>query len=167
MLELVIAGIMIVLLATATYSQYMNIVVNAERAAFNGVRGWLQAGANMAMSDAIGRRSRDTLHSLDGANPMRLLEGVMEPPSNYLGELAGEAAAEAEPGHWYFDTDQQVLFYRFAYREAMQGFTRAEDRRIGFRLKFGQLQADNETIKGLKKGSAYQSLHLQPLKSAR
>ena len=146
MFELVIAGIMVLLMATLTYRQYMNIVVDAERAAFDGVRGWLQAGVNLAMSDAIGQRGKPQFDRLDGANPMALLEGVMEPPSNYLGELAGPEVERAEPGNWYFDRDKRVLFYRFRYREAMEGFERAQNLRVGFELKLIAAKADNGTM---------------------
>ncbi|MEH6649053.1 MAG: prepilin-type N-terminal cleavage/methylation domain-containing protein [Motiliproteus sp.] len=145
MLELVVAGLLIVILATATYRQYMNIVVDAEHAAFDGVSGWLQAGLNMRLSSAVAGRQPGLLTDLEGANPMRLLEGVMVPPSNYLGELDAQAAQQAEPGNWYFDLQQRVLVYRFRYREAMEGFERAADQRVGLRLKFAKRSADNGT----------------------
>ena len=145
MLELVVAGLLIVVLATATYRQYMNIVVDAEHAAFDGVSGWLQAGLNMRLSRAVGGQQPELLADLEGANPMRLLEEVMVPPSNYLGELGGQEAQQAEPGNWYFDLQQRVLIYRFRYREAMEGFERAADQRIGLRLKFVKRSDDNGT----------------------
>lgn len=145
MLELVIAGLLIAVLAAASYRQYMDIVVDAEHAAFDGVSGWLQAGLNMRLSRAVVGQQLDPLADLEGANPMRLLEGVMVPPSNYLGELGGQAAQQAEPGNWYFDLQQRVLIYRFRYREAMEGFERAADQRIGLRLKFVKRPADNGT----------------------
>ncbi|MEH6470160.1 MAG: prepilin-type N-terminal cleavage/methylation domain-containing protein [Halopseudomonas sp.] len=145
MLELIVAGLLIVVLATVSYRQYTNIVVDAERAAFSGVRGWLQAGVNLAMSDAIGKRNRTGLAELEGSNPMRLLDGVLSLPSNYLGELEGEAAIQAASGNWYFDLDQRTLYYRFRFRQAMEGFERAQNDRIGFRLKLVRSSADNGT----------------------
>ncbi len=150
LLELVIAGVLITVLVTVSYRQYMAIVVDAEHAAFNGVRGWLQAGLNMTLSNAIGGHHQASLEQLEGANPMQLLDGVMVPPSNYLGELSGSAAEQAEAGHWYFDLDRQLLLYRFRYRAAMNGFERAPDNRVGFRLKFVKPAADN----GLSHASA-------------
>lgn len=144
LLELVVVGFVILVVITASYRQYMNIVVDAEMAAFNGVRGWLQAGVNLAMSDVIGGKGR-RLEEFDGANPMALLENAMSPPSNYLGELEGSAVQQAEPGNWYFDLDQRALFYRFRYREAMQGFEQAPDDRVGFELKLLHGRADNSS----------------------
>ena len=145
MLELVIAGLLIMVLVTVSYRQYMTIVVDAEHAAFNGVRGWLQAGLNMTLSNALGGSRPASLAELEGANPMQLLDGVMVPPSNYLGELSGRAAEQAEPGNWYFDRDRLLLLYRFRYRAAMNGFERAPDNRVGFRLKFVKRSADSRT----------------------
>lgn len=145
LLELVIAGVLILVMATVSYRQYMSIVVDAEQAAFSGIRGWLQAGVNLAMSDAIGNRNRNTLGELEGSNPMRLLDGVLSLPSNYLGELSGSTAVEAQPGNWYFDLDQRVLYYRFRYHQAMKGFEQATDDRVGFRLKLVRPAADNNS----------------------
>ena len=147
MLELLVAGLLIVVLATVSYRQYMNIVVDAEQAAFSGIRGWLQAGVNLAISDAIGRRDRGNLAELEGSNPMKLLDGVLSLPSNYLGELSGAAVDQAKSGNWYFDVDRGVLYYRFRYRAAMQGFERAEDTRVGFRLKSVSPSADNKATR--------------------
>ncbi|RDE18864.1 prepilin-type N-terminal cleavage/methylation domain-containing protein [Motiliproteus coralliicola] len=143
LLELVVVGLVILVVATASYRQYMSLVVDAEIAAFNGVRGWLQAGVNLAMSDAISGRAGRRLEDLDGTNPMVLLDSAMVPPSNYLGELSGLAAQQAEPGNWYFDLDQRALFYRFRYRQAMPGFEQAPDDRVGFELKLLRSRADN------------------------
>ncbi len=138
MLELVVVGLLIAILMTVAYRQYMSLVIDAEHAAFNGVRGWLQAGLHMTMSSAVSHDERALLADLDAANPMRLLQKVMSPPSNYLGELSGTAAAQAEPGNWYFDADRKVLYYRFRYPAAMRGFEEAVEARAGFRLKFVQ-----------------------------
>lgn len=149
MLELVIAGLLIMVLVTVSYRQYMNLVVDAEHAAFNGVRGWLQAGLNMTLSKAIGGHNQTSLAELEGANPMRLLDGVMVPPSNYLGELSGRDAEQAEPGNWYFELDRRLLVYRFRYRAAMNGFERAPDNRVGFQLKLVKPSADR-AVTGLR-----------------
>ncbi len=146
MLELLVAGLLVLVLSSVSYRQYMGIVVDAEQAAFSSIRGWLQAGVNLAMSDALGRHDRG-LAELEGSNPMRLLDAVLLPPSNYLGELRGAASAEVQPGHWYFDLDRGVLYYRFRYRAAMQGFQRAGNTRVGFRLKSVGPSTDNKATR--------------------
>jgi len=150
--ELVVCLLLMVVVASTLYSRYMALVVDAERAAFRGVLGWLQAGVNVRMSLAVTSGDLGGLHSLEGSNPMVLVAQVMEPPSNYLGELAGAAAQEARRGSWYFDPDHGVLVYRTKYQRAFDGFVLADDERIGFQLKLRYGSADkgsNHRISGL------------------
>jgi hypothetical protein len=134
MLQLLVSGLLIVVLGTSSYRQYMSIAVDAERAAFSAVRGSLQAGVNLTMLDVLGRRNRSKLAELEGSNPMRILKRVLSPPSNYLGELSGAAVADAQSGNWYFDLDQGALYYRFRYSQTSEGLERADNDRVGFRL---------------------------------
>ncbi|WP_210398006.1 hypothetical protein [Motiliproteus sediminis] len=142
--ELVICILVIVVVATALYSRYMALVADAERAAFRGVMGWLQAGVNVRMSLALSDGDLSELQQLEGSNPMALVAEVMSLPSNYLGVLDDEAAARARPGNWYFDRDRGLLVYRFRYQSTAEGFTRAADERLGFRLKVNYRPAANQ-----------------------
>lgn len=143
--ELVVCILVIVVVATALYSRYMALVADAERAAFRGVMGWLQAGVNVRMSLAVSNGDLGSLRRLENSNPMELVADVMSLPSNYLGELTEGAAEQARPGHWYFDRDRQLLVYRIRYQSTAEGFTRATDERLGFRLKVNYRAAVNSS----------------------
>ncbi|MFT6915237.1 MAG: hypothetical protein ACJAWL_001540 [Motiliproteus sp.] len=131
MLQILVSCMLIMVVATISFRQYMSIAEDAERAAFNRVRGWLQTGVNLAMVDVL---SPSDLTKFEDSNPMPLLERVMSPPGNYLGELRGAAAADAQSGNWYFDLDQGALYYRFRFNQASTGLDQAENERLGFRL---------------------------------
>lgn len=151
--ELVVCLTLILLLGFGGYLRYMALVVDAERAAFQGVMGWLQAGINLEMGRALVRGDLGELSVLEGRNPMELVTRVMTPPSNYLGALSGEAAAAAEPGNWYYDSERALLVYRVKYEANLEGFRRAPDRRLAFRLKVVYQPADNRgyrRVRGLK-----------------
>lgn len=140
--ELVICLLFMLVVGSSLYSRYMTLVVDAEQAAIRGVIGWLQAGINVRMSLAVTSGDLNGLRGLEGSNPMVLVARVMEPPSNYLGELAGDAAQRAARGSWYFDTERRVLVYRLQYQATAEGFTQAADQRLAFRLKLRYQAAD-------------------------
>ena len=150
--ELVVCLLLMTVVGSILYGRYMALVVDAERAAIRGVIGWLQAGVNVRMSLAVTSGDYGGLGALEGSNPMVLVARVMEPPSNYLGELDGAAAQQAPRGYWYFDRDRGVLVYRLRYQASGDGFVRAADQRIGFRLKLRYRAADKhpgQRISGL------------------
>ncbi|MCW8887350.1 MAG: prepilin-type N-terminal cleavage/methylation domain-containing protein [Motiliproteus sp.] len=143
LLELVVALVVIIVLATGSYLRYMDLVIDAERAAFKGGWGWLRAGVNMEMSEALGSGGFDSLSELEQTNPMALVLKVMEPPSNYLGELKGRNAEKSKPGHWYYDLDQRLLIYHVRYNQNLQGFMEDSYNRLKFKLKVVRRDADN------------------------
>lgn len=150
--ELVICLLFMVVVGSSLYSRYMTLVVDAEQAAIRGVIGWLQAGINVRMSLAVTSGDLNSLRGLEGSNPMVLVARVMEPPSNYLGELTGDVAQQAARGSWYFDSERRVLVYRLQYQATAEGFTQAADQRLAFRLKLRYQTADTaggEQIRGL------------------
>ncbi|MFT5722327.1 MAG: hypothetical protein ACI9W6_002653 [Motiliproteus sp.] len=142
MLQLLVSGLLILVLVTLSYRQYMSIAADAERAAFTRVRGSLQAGVNLAMAGVKNWQNSSESAELEGSNSMDLLERVLSPPSNYLGELSGAAVTGAQSGNWYFDLDQRALYYHFRYSQASEGLERADNLRIGFRIASEHPAAD-------------------------
>ncbi len=142
LLELVIAIVVILLLATGSYIRYMALAADAERAAFKGVSGWLRAGLNMEVSGALGRNDMASLEALEMSNPMSLVMKVMEPPSNYLGELSGTEARNAAAGHWYYDLDQRLLAYHVRYNRNLEAIAGTNYNRLYFKLKVSFRPAD-------------------------
>ncbi len=143
LLELVIALALIIVLATSSYTRYMGLVVDAERAAFRGVWGWLRSGINMEMSEALSSRGFESLTELEHTNPMILVMKVMESPSNYLGELSQQEVHQAAPGSWYYDLDQRLLVYHVRYTENIEGIEGDADKRLKFKLKVVRRNADS------------------------
>ncbi|MEH6628593.1 MAG: prepilin-type N-terminal cleavage/methylation domain-containing protein [Motiliproteus sp.] len=160
LVELVVALAVIFVLVAGSYWRYMDLVVDAERAAFKGVWGWMRAGINMEMSHALGSEGFESLAALEQSNPMALVMKVMDPPSNYLGELSEQQAKRAEPGHWYYDLDQRLLIYRVRYTENLVGISDSSDNRLKFKLKVIHRSADSKDNKGNARVSG---LQLKPM----
>ena len=161
LVELVVAVVVILVLLTGTYVRYMALVADAERAAFQGVMGWLQAGLNMEMGRALTGGGKQQLQALQDGNPMVLVSKIMEVPSNYLGELDSQQSKNAKPGHWYFDLDQRLLVYRVRYDENLEGIEKSGDNKLSFVLKVVYDTADNSNDGTSQRAVRY--IRLQPL----
>ena len=143
LLELLVAAAVILVLVAGAYSRYMELAIDAERAAFKGVIGWLQAGINMEMGHALTQGGMQNLEHLEHSNPMALVLRVIEPPSNYLGELNQQQALGVEPGFWYFDLHQKSLIYRVRYDQNLEGIDKLDNNKLSFILKLVYSPADN------------------------
>ncbi len=161
LVELVVALAVIFVLVAGAYMRYMELVVDAERAAFKGVWGWMRAGINMEMSHALSNQGFDSLIELEQSNPMVLVMKVMDPPSNYLGELSATEAKKASPGHWYYDLDQRLLVYHVRYTENLIGITDHPDKRLKFKLKVSRRGADSKINKASSPISGLQLLPIE------
>ncbi|OMH39532.1 type II secretion system protein [Motiliproteus sp. MSK22-1] len=143
LLELLVSAVIILVLVAGAYMRYMELAIDAERAAFKGVIGWLQAGMNMEMGHALTQGGMQNLEHLEHSNPMALVLKVMEPPSNYLGELDQQQALAAEPGFWYFDLHQKSLIYRVRYDQNLEGIDKLDNNKLSFVLKLVYSPADS------------------------
>ena len=157
LLELMVATVIILVLVAGTYMRYMELAIDAERAAFKGVIGWLQAGMNMEMGEALAQGGMQNLEHLENANPMSLVLKVMEPPSNYLGELRSNEVLNAEPGSWYFDLHQKRLIYRVRFDQNMEGIDKLDNNKLSFVLKLIYSPADSKGRRAIRR------VRLQPL----
>ncbi len=146
--ECLIAGCLILIIATGTYSRYQSLAIEAEQAAFKGMVSWLNAGINLTLSDAYSRGKLEEIDELHSTNPLQLLQPLMTVPSNYLGEISTESASQAPPAHWYYDLDQRRLVYHVRYTENLDGLLVA-NQRIYFQLKVRHpLTLNEQTIAG-------------------
>ncbi|WP_207060644.1 Tfp pilus assembly protein FimT/FimU [Motiliproteus sp. SC1-56] len=141
--ELVVCLLLITVLATLAYLHYQRLAVDAERAAFRGVLGWLRAGINLERTRALGSGQPASLEALEGTNPMALLARVVTPPANYVGERNGDEALAVPGGRWYFDSGTGQLVYRVRYAANRRGLPPGVER-VGFSLKVHPAPADKK-----------------------
>ncbi len=170
LLELVIVVVIIVVLASGVYLRYIELVVDAERAAFQGVLGWLQAGINMELSESLAQGSLQGIQRLEQTNPMALVAKIMEPPSNYLGELGPEEGAKVAPGHWYYDLGQRQLVYHVRYNRNLVGAEAVDGNRLIFQLKVVFRAADSRgrrAVRGVDLRPQQQAFWSTPLSFGR
>lgn len=120
--ENLLVVILVAVLVVVAYQRFVALRVQAERLAMDQVLADLRSvtlehalhlGASGAAADPT-------------ANPVNWLP---QPPSNYMGALAGPDPATVPAGQWYFDTRAQLLVYRVdhaAYFDSpLQGAARA------------------------------------------
>ncbi len=107
--ELTVVIVLIGVFIAVALSRLLPWLDEAERVAVLRVEGQLRSSVVMEAARRIARGEGASIVELDGANPMTLL---LEPPRNYVGELAAGTQQETPARHWYFDTGSRRLVYR-------------------------------------------------------
>ncbi len=105
--EIMLVVILLMVFIGIALRMFLNFAADAERMEMQEVLDSLQTSVMTVMSEHLIKDGLEHLESLDGTNPMRLLQKA---PVNYAGEL-GSNDPRPDAGHWYFDRDRQVLIY--------------------------------------------------------
>ncbi len=108
-LEVVLVVVLIGSLIAVAASRLLPYVDHAERIAVLRLEGQLRSVLLLEAAKRISNGESATLTELHSSNPMALL---LEPPPNYLGELAGPVPHELPERTWHFDTERRQLVYR-------------------------------------------------------
>ena len=155
LLELVVVIAIISLLAAVGLDRYYRLLVDVERATMEHNLGVMRSAVAMQVAAYFVAGSMAELDRLVGGNPMELLA---EPPENYLGVRSQDEAVDAEPGNWFFDAQEQVLYY--LVRNTVFFEANLNDPvRVGFRILPVYSQKDQ--------GEYISGLSLRPLNSYR
>jgi general secretion pathway protein G len=86
----------------------------AEEAAARQTVAALRTALQVEVARALAQGRTDTLATLAGQNPIRLLA---RPPANYLGEFALSAQGRVARHGWVFDPRDKILVYLTSERE--------------------------------------------------
>lgn len=115
--ELMVVVALIVFLFVAAIENLLPLRGEAERSAVLATVGTLQSALGM---EAI-RRTMDgggvSVGAMVGANPM---DWLAVKPANYAGVIDG-GMEDLPPGHWGYDAEKKILFYRVRYPEYFRG----------------------------------------------
>ena len=130
-LIVVIVGILMVAFLTRLMS--LNTVIERHRVQLTIYN--IETALALAVVQYLYADERHKLAELIDSNPMA---NLVEPPANYLGERR-DPAADAPPGHWYFDPHQGLLVYRLRYPQQIQT-TLENPARLRFRVVAGGSQ---------------------------
>lgn len=109
LLELVIVFIILGILLGMALERFLPYIEEAERVSVIRVEGQLRSTLMMEAAERVARGQSVTVTDLNGANPVNFL---VEPPTNYTGEVESAPPDGAEPRHWYFDTSRRELVYQ-------------------------------------------------------
>jgi len=107
--ELVVVIALIGILIAVAANRLLPYMDEAERVAVLRVEGQVRSSLVMEAAQRIVRGQAASISTLEGSNPFKFL---LEPPKNYVGELARGDAGQAPLRHWYFDQDEHRLVYR-------------------------------------------------------
>ena len=111
MLELVVVVIIISIIGVVAVNRFWQWSVVAERASLQSVVGAMRTALGLETTRLALRQQLSQVPKLIGSNPMNLLA---QAPDNYLGEIDPDKQPSKE-GHWYFDSNEQLLVYRLRY----------------------------------------------------
>jgi hypothetical protein len=106
--EMVVVICSIVILYMVAEERLNQMPAAAERANFIGVLQQIKTGVSFEMVTRLARGQSGEVRQLEGANPMDFL---IEPPSNYRGELELVTDAVERRNSWYFETATGELVY--------------------------------------------------------
>ncbi len=98
----------IVILYMVAEERLNQLPAAAERANFMGVLEQVKTGVNFEMVTRLAAGRQTEIQLLEGANPMDFL---IEPPSNYEGELELVGDTIERRNAWYFETGTGELVY--------------------------------------------------------
>ncbi|MGK7297109.1 MAG: type II secretion system protein [Candidatus Wenzhouxiangella sp. M2_3B_020] len=116
LLEIVIVVALVILLFLVAIDRILPLRGQAEAAHVRQVVGTLRSSLGLAVAERVLGQGLDSVDSLAGSDPMRLLA---EPPDNYAGAL--RAGDVPEPGTWYFDPRTGRLGYRVEFTGYLAG----------------------------------------------
>ncbi len=127
----------------------------------------INSALHLEASVAIMKRDGGSLQKLELINPMDLMKNsigledfiddqkeknvllaknnIVITPSNYGGIVVDDSDPNLEPGHWYFDQDDYLLFYILNYSEF---FTSGLDGppRIRYKVEMNFIDQDNDDV---------------------
>lgn len=127
----------------------------------------INSALHLEASVAIMKRDGGSLQKLELINPMDLMKNsigledfiddqkgknvslaknnIVIKPSNYGGIVIDDSDPNLEPGHWYFDQDDYLLFYILNYSEF---FTSDLDGtpRIRYKVEMNFIDQDNDDV---------------------
>lgn len=106
--EMVVVICSIVILYMVAEERLNQLPAAAERANFMGVLEQVKTGVNFEMVTRLAAGRQTEIQLLEGANPMDFL---IEPPSNYEGELELVGDTIERRNAWYFETGTGELVY--------------------------------------------------------
>lgn len=106
--EMVVVISSIVILYMVAEERLNEMPAAAERASFFAVLQQIKTGVNFEMVTRLASGQSGEIRALEGVNPMDFL---IEPPSNYRGELDLVTDAVERRGAWYFETSTGELVY--------------------------------------------------------
>lgn len=106
--EMVVVICSIVILYMVAEQRLNEMPAAAERASFMAVLEQIKTGVNFEMVTRLAGGHGGEIRSLEGKNPMDFL---IEPPSNYRGELDLVTDAVERRSSWYFETSTGQLVY--------------------------------------------------------
>jgi hypothetical protein len=106
--EMVVVICSIVILYMVAEERLNQLPAAAERANFYAVLEQIKTGVNFEMVTRLARGGEGEIRELEGRNPMEFL---IEPPSNYRGELGTVTDAVDKRNSWYFETSTGELVY--------------------------------------------------------
>ncbi len=140
LLELVVVIALIGTLIGVAINRLLPYIDEAERVAVLRVEGQLRSTLTMEAAERIVRGQAASLVELEGANPIKFL---LEPPKNYVGELAPAEVGRAPERHWYFERDRRQLVYRLGepYGIARRGAA-LQDPAFAVRVAFADADRD-------------------------
>ena len=103
-LELVVVICVAGVIAVVAAERFLYLEERAEKAALEGVLSGLKMGLQIRMAEMLMTNQQAGIGVLENENPVRWLQ---EPPGNY----AGEYAASAKSGYWYYAEREHQLVY--------------------------------------------------------
>lgn len=106
--EMVVVICSIVILYMVAEERLNEMPAAAERANFFGVLQQIKTGVSFEMVTRLARGDGGEIRQLEGSNPMDFL---IEPPSNYRGEMEYVTDGVEKRNSWYFETATGELVY--------------------------------------------------------
>ncbi len=104
LLELVVVICVVGVIMVIAAGRFLYWEERAEKAAVEAVLAGVKMGLQIRMAEMIMTHQQARVGVLETDNPLRWLE---QPPANY----AGEYAAPARPGYWYYAAHERELVY--------------------------------------------------------
>ncbi len=117
LLEFTLAALIVAVLALLAFDRIAAVRGDMERARVQHTVAAMRGALALRFADLV---VNDRLNQLDRHDDANALELLAPPPAGYSGERA-RAAAQAEPGSWYYVRDTGVVAYRPRYPLAFEG----------------------------------------------
>ena len=102
--ELIVVICVAGVIAVIATDRFLYLEERAEKAAMERVLAGIKMGLQIRMAEMLMTNQQPRVAVLETENPLHWLQ---EPPANY----AGEYAAPAKPGYWYYAAPEHALAY--------------------------------------------------------